>query len=162
MIKSKTFNAEKFYLECVKHNNKNEDDAAITIKDCSPSGAHNRDTVNIKSTCCVELFHIENAKYMKIGNKDKINQYINFEYAYGGGIGTLGFHKEGIQNAFPITCMTNNIDEYCTGKYKIIFIFEKKIEEKCYTELRFEIKKDILVDHYNDFPNELQDKIILK
>lgn len=156
-IKSRTFNAEEFYLQCEKHNNGEE--AEITIGDCSPAGVHNRNTVNIKSTCCVELFHIENAKYMKVGNKNKINQHVDFEYAYGREYATLGFHKKGNGNAFPITCMTKGIDEYCTHKHKIVFIFEKKSDEIKYTGLRHEIKKDILKDCYKEFPKELQEKI---
>lgn len=39
------------------------------------------------------MLHIQDAKYMKVGLKDKISQYVDFKYGYGNEV-TLGFKMQ--------------------------------------------------------------------
>ena len=89
-IDSATMNATEFYDKCDMFN-KGEGEE-ITIADCTPSRNHNRTTINEKSSCCAEILHIQDAKYMKVGLKDKISQYVDFTYGYGNDV-TLGFKE---------------------------------------------------------------------
>lgn len=120
-IKSKTLSADEFYDRCDKYNNSGE--KGIDIADCTPSRNHNRTTINEKVSCCADMLRFTDAKYMKIGNKDKISQYVDFTYAYGN-MATLGFSIDNI-SSFPITMIPKDIDEYANIKYKVLFVFEK-------------------------------------
>ena len=124
-IDSKTLSADAFYDKCDEYNAGLG--TGIRISDCYPSRNHNRTTINEKSSCCADMLHIQDAKHMKIGLKDKISEYVDFTYAYGS-IATLGFKESGNISSFPITLIPRNIDEFSSKKYKIIFMFEKKNE----------------------------------
>lgn len=155
-ICSKILTADEFYDRCNDYNNGNGE--GITINECTPSRNHNRTTINEKASCCAEMLKIENAKYMKVGLKNKISQFVDFTYAYGN-IATLGFCDD-YRSSFPITLIPRSIDEFSTQKYKIIFAFEKPIGTKQYEKLLIEIKKGILEQHFNEFPENL--KLIIK
>lgn len=155
-IDSRTLTADRFYDKCMEHNDGTG--AGILISDCHPSRNHNRTTVNEKSSCCADLLRIQDAKYMKVGFKDKISQFVDFTYAYGN-TATLGFQKSGNMSSFPVTLMPRSIDEFSSEKYKIILVFGKKIEDEKYCNSVAEIKKGIFSEICAEFPNELR-KII--
>ena len=121
-IDSKTLDATQFYDKCDLYNK--GVGKGITLMDCTPSRNHNRTTINEKSSCCADILRIQDAKYMKVGLKDKISQYVDFSYGYGREA-TLGF-KEQRDMAFPITLIPKSIDEFVVKKYKIVFVLEKK------------------------------------
>ena len=62
-IDSANMNATEFYDKCDMYNKGMGD--GITIVDCAPSRNHNRTTINEKCSCCAEILHIQDAKYMK-------------------------------------------------------------------------------------------------
>lgn len=157
-IQSKTLNAEEFYMKCEEYNC--EQGKGIMISDCTPSRNHNRKTINEKSSCCAEMLHIENAKYMKVGLKDKISEFVDFAYAYGN-IATLGFQQNGLKSSFPVTLIPRSIDEFTSKKYKIIFILQKKIREDKYKKLLVEIKEGIFMEHYRELPEEIKGMIAI-
>jgi len=157
-IQSKTLNAEEFYMKCEEYNQ--EQGKGIMISDCTPSRNHNRKTINEKCSCCAEMLHIENAKYMKVGLKDKISEFVDFAYAYGN-IATLGFQQNGLKFSFPITLIPRSIDEFTSKKYKIIFILQKKIREDKYKKLLVEIKEGIFMEHYMELPEEIKGMIAI-
>ena len=157
-IKSKNYSANDFYDECNKYNNNLGH--GITIKDCTPSRNHNRTTINEKSSVCADILKIREAKYFKIGEKDKILQYVDFSYAYGNEV-ILGFKKDNGDASFPITLITKNIDNFCSKKYKVLFIFTKDIFSTYYENLYMEIKSGIIHEHYQNFPDKLKDKIMI-
>ena len=157
-IQSKTLNAEEFYMKCEEFNR--EQGKGIMIGDCTPSRNHNRKTINEKCSCCAEMLHIENAKYMKVGLKDKISEFVDFAYAYGN-TATLGFQQNGLKSSFPITLIPRNIDEFTSRKYKIIFILQKKIFEEKYRKLLMEIKEGVFMEHYKDLPEEIRGMIAI-
>ncbi|MBQ3543975.1 MAG: hypothetical protein IJA34_03135 [Lachnospiraceae bacterium] len=151
-IDSKTLNANEFYNRCKRYNEGKGD--GITIQDCSPSRNHSRSTVNEKSSCCADILKLKDAKYMKVGLKDKISQYVDFTYGYGN-IATLGF-KNIKDTSFPVTLIPRTIDEFISEKYTIIFIFKKQIKEEKYVECIYEIKKGLLGELYNELSDELR------
>lgn len=151
-IKSKTLNATEFYERCMAHNKGKI--GGISVCDCTPSREHNRSTVNEKSSCCAEILRIEDAKYMKIGVKDKISQYVDFSYGYGN-IATLGFMAVG-DASFPVTLIPASIDKFVSAKYKIIFVLQKNRTDEKYGNVYAEIKKGLFLDIYDDFPEELK------
>lgn len=155
-IDSQTLSAEKFYNRCNDYNNGTG--TGILITDCHPSRNHNRTTVNEKSSCCADMLRIQDAKYMKIGFKDKISQYVDFTYAYGN-IATLGFQKSGEMSSFPITLIPRSIDEFASKKYKIILVLDKMITDEKYQNITAEIKKGIFSEIYPEFPNKLKNII---
>lgn len=114
-----------------------------------------------KCSCCSELLCIKNARYMKIGLKDKIFQYVDFTYAYGGEA-ILGFQRDDSEAGFPITLIPRNIDEFSSQKYKIMFIFEKSLFSPKYNKMIVEIKNGIFSQSYFDLPEFLKQKIDLK
>lgn len=151
-LNNRILGATGFYDKCDEYNNGRG--KGITIADCIPSRNHNRTTVNEKSSCCADILRIEDAKYMKIGIKDKTNQYVDFTYGYGSDA-ILGFTQQGAMS-FPITLIPRSIDDFVTQKYKVIFVLEKEIEEDKYKTVLSEVKKGLLDDLYDDFPNSLK------
>ena len=152
-IGSKTLKANEFYDKCVAHNHGL--DAGISIIDCTPSRNHNRTTVNEKSSCCADMLRIQDAKYMKIGLKNKISQNVDFSYAYGN-TATLGFQESKSSLSFPITLIPKSIDTFASIKYKIIFLFEKKLTEMKYKKLIVEIKEGLFTELLSEFPEKLK------
>ncbi len=152
-IDSKTLSATEFYDKCEEYNTGIGD--GIKISDCQPSRNHNRTTINEKCSCCADMLRIQDAKYMKVGLKDKISQFVDFTYAYGN-MATLGFQKLG-NTSFPITLIPRNIDGFTSKKYKIIFVFEKKFKDKKYRNILVEIKKGLLTEIYPDFSDEIKE-----
>jgi predicted nucleotide-binding protein (sugar kinase/HSP70/actin superfamily) len=93
---------------------------------------------------------------MKIGNKDKISQFVDFRYSYGNEA-VLGFQNNSISDiCFPITLIPRNIEEFSSKKYKVIFVFCKSGTETIYKTPIMEIKTGILSEHYYSFPEELR------
>lgn len=158
-IKSKTLSAEEFYNRCDAFNH--GVGPGIKIADCTPSRNHNRKTINEKCSCCAAMLHIEDAKYMKVGLKDKISEFVDFAYAYGNAA-TLGFQKSGENSSFPITLIPRNIDEFTSKKYKIFFMLHRKIGEKEYENLLMEIKSGVFSEHFDELPEELKSVIKLR
>lgn len=151
-ISSKTLSATEFYDRCNAHNN--DEGGGITIPDCTPSRNHGRATINEKSSCCAEMLQIQNAKYMKIGLKDKICQHVDFSYGYGN-MAVLGFRKLG-DTSFPITLIPRSIDEFVSKKYRVIFVLQKEITEKKYKNILTEAKKGLFLQVKDEFPDKLK------
>ena len=156
-INSKNMNATEFYDKCNSYNYGK--DVGITITDCSPSRNHNRTTINEKCSCCADILRIQDAKYMKVGIKDKMSQYVDFTYGYGNSA-VLGFKKQN-DTSFPITFIPRGIDEYVTQTYKIVFVLEKKTKEEKYKNVLMEIKKGLFNELYSEFPEEIKELIKL-
>ena len=152
-IASKTLSATEFYDKCDMYNNGNGE--GITISDCTPSRNHNRTTINEKSSCCADMLRIQDAKYMKVGLKDKISQYVDFTYGYGN-VATLGFRELG-NTSFPITLIPRNIDEFVAKKYKIVFVLQKSIAESKYKNILVEAKKGLFSEVCNELPDDIED-----
>lgn len=100
-------------------------------------------SINEKCSCCADMLKICDAKYMNVGSKEKINQFVDFSYAYGN-IATQGFKEIGEKRGFPITLIPKNIDEFVIQKYRIKFVFEKALDEEQYDKPIVEIKKEYL------------------
>ena len=160
-IDSRTLSANEFFNRCAAHNQGER--VKLKITDCTPSRNHSRNTINKKCSCCAALLRIQDAKYMNIGKKDKINQYVDFSYAYGKEA-ILGFKESTQGGCFPITLMPQNIDTVTTKKYKIIFALQKEKADEKYGCIISEIKKGIFSDIYNDqcFPDALKELIELE
>lgn len=154
-IKSDKLSADEFFEKAL---NDTADDT-LDIDNCNPSRNHNRTTINEKVSCCADMLKIANAKYLKVGEKDKISQHVDFMYAYGNEA-TLGFQVVGSEVAFPITLIPRGIDEFSSQKYKIIFVFEKMSNDSKYEKAIVEIKKNIFDEHYEMFPDELKELFI--
>lgn len=154
-LNNKVLGATAFYEKCDAYNK--GIDKGITIADCIPSRNHSRITVNEKSSCCADILRIEDAKYMKVGIKDKMNQYVDFTYGYGSDA-VLGFAQQG-NMCFPITLIPKSIDNFVTQKYRVIFVLKKKIESDKYKTVLSEIKKGLLKDLYVEFPDTLKNVI---
>lgn len=154
-IDSKTLNATEFYDRCDCYN-KGEGNG-ITMTDCTPSRNHNRTTINEKSSCCRALMHIQDAKYMKVGLKEKISQFVDFTYGYGSDV-TLGF-KQQSGTSFPITLIPRNIDEFVTKKYRVVFVLEKKTGDGKYKKILTEVKSGLFGELYDSFPDDIKELI---
>ncbi|MBR5799067.1 MAG: hypothetical protein IKY23_03300 [Lachnospiraceae bacterium] len=151
-INSKTLSATEFYEKCDLYNKGKG--AGIALSDCTPSRNHNRTTINEKCSCCADVLRIQDAKYMKIGLKDKISQYVNFSFGYGNEA-TLGFQKIR-DTSFPVTLIPRSIDEFVLQKYRIIFVLEKKAEEEKFSRIIMEVKGGLFKELYSDFPDDLK------
>ncbi len=101
------------------------------------------------------MLRIQDAKYMKIGLKNKISQNVDFSYAYGN-TATLGFQESKSSLSFPITLIPKSIDTFASIKYKIIFLFEKKLTEMKYKKLIVEIKEGLFTELLSEFPEKLK------
>lgn len=151
-IDSKTLSATVFYDKCDAFNKGIGD--GITISDCTPSRNHSRTTVNEKSSCCADMLRIQDAKYMKVGLKDRISQYVDFTYGYGN-MATLGFKELG-NTSFPITLIPRSIDEFVAKKYKIVFVLQKEIAEVKYNKILAEVKNGLFSEVCNELPDEIK------
>ena len=156
-IKSRTLTADEFYHKALEYDASNED--CLAIKDCTPSRNHSRTALNEKVSSALYLFQIENARYMKVGEKDKIFQYVDFSYAYGNEA-VLGFRKLRSES-FPVTLIPRNIEEFATKKYRVLFVLSKKIGEKQYGVLNTEIKKGLFSAILPELPNALRNLIAI-
>jgi len=156
-IDSATMNATEFYDRCDAYNKGTGD--GIKITDCTPSRNHSRTTINEKSSCCADILHIQDARYMKVGLKNKISQYVDFTYGYGNEA-TLGFKTQG-ETSFPLTLIPRNIDEFVSQKYKIIFILEKKMKDDKFCKVLVEIKKDLFDELYDELPEEIKNLVCI-
>lgn len=103
------------------------------------------------------MLRIQEAKYMKVGLKDRISQYVDFTYGYGIDA-TLGF-KQQCNTSFPITLIPRCIDEFVSQKYKIVFVLEKRTGEEKYKRVLAEVKKGLFEELHNEFPEEIKDLI---
>ena len=151
-IESHTMNATEFYDKCDLYNKGVED--GITMADCTPSRNHNRTTINEKCSCCADILHIQDARYMKVGLKNKISQYVDFTYGYGNEV-TLGF-KAWKDTSFPITLIPRNIDEFVSQKYKIVFVLQKRTGEEKFRNVLMEVKKGLFQELYDELPEEIK------
>lgn len=158
-IKSVSLSADQFFDKCDEYNC--GIGSGITISECTPSRNHNRLTINQKCSCAKDMLHIIDAKYMKVGIKDKISRYVDFNYAYGSEA-VLGFRKEYNNPSFPVTLIPKSIDEFSSDKYRVMFVLEKNIDEELYRKVIVEIKKGIFVEHIDGFPDDLAKKIEAK
>jgi hypothetical protein len=154
-IKSVKYGAERFFDMCAEHNNCGGE--GVNISDCRTAYNHSRKNVNMKCSCCADMLDIKASKYMKIGNKDLINQYVDFDYAYGNEA-TLGFCVS--ESSFPVTLLPKPIDNYSTDKHRVILVFEKKIGERIYGEPVVEAKEGLFEEVYSEFPDELRKMVI--
>lgn len=155
-IDSKTLNAAEFYDKCNAYNNSGGE--GINVSDCTPSRNHSRTIINEKCSCCADALRIQDAKYMKVGLKDKISQYVDFTYGYGNTV-TLGF-KEWRDSSFPITLIPKSIDEFVSKKYKIVFVLQKRIVEEKYKSILVEVKRGLFSEVYDEFPKGLKEIIL--
>lgn len=151
-IASKTLSASKFFEKCQLHNNGKSE--GISILDCQPSRNHKRTSINEKASCCTQMLRLEDAKYMKVGFKSKISQYVDFTFGYGN-IATLGFKKSG-ETSFPITLIPKSIDEFVTEKHKIVVVLRKSYSDSKYNEVFSEAKPGLFLELYSEFPDELK------
>lgn len=152
-LDSKTLNATQFFDKCDLYNKGQGE--GITIADCTPSRNHGRTTINEKCSCCAEILQIQNAKYMKVGLKNKISQYVDFTYGYGNEA-ILGFKKQN-ESSFPITLIPTNIDEFVSKKYKIVFVLRKKAEDDKYMEVLSEVKRGLFDELYDELPERIKE-----
>lgn len=156
-IQSRTLSADEFLDKCILYNS--GIGTGLTLRDCSPSRNHSRNTINEKSSCCAALLNIKDAKFMKVGKKDKISQNVDFSYAYGKEA-ILGFQKYSNNSyCYPLTLLPQNIDSYATKTYKVIFVLAKKEKEVKYGRLLIEKKDGIFPEHYDCFPAELKNLV---
>lgn len=157
-IECVNMNATEFYTKCDMYNKGKGD--GISIADCTPSRNHSRTTINEKSSCCAEILRIQDAKYMKIGLKNKISQYVDFTYGYGS-VATLGF-KAYKETSFPLTLIPRNIDEFVSQKYKIVFVLEKRTGQNKFQKVLMELKKGLFEEVFEELPVEIKDMIDYK
>ncbi len=157
-IKSITLNPDAFFDASLAGCNK---EGGISMSDCTPSRNHGRTTITEKSSCGEDLFRLKNAKYMKIGIKDRITQMADFDYVYGNAA-ILGFKKYRDNLPFPITLTPKSIDDFSTQKYRIIFIMEKDISDSLYKNIYVEIKDGLFAQLAPEFPEDLTEKIIFE
>ena len=157
-IKSRTLSADEFFDKCMDYNKGVGN--GITIKDCTPSRNHSRKTINEKCSCSKDLFRICNAKYMKIGLKDKISQFVDFTYAYGSDA-IIGFQREKSIASFPITLIPNKIDNFSVEKYRIVFVLDKAKNDILYENILMEIKKNLFRECFSELPDALKSRISL-
>lgn len=159
-FKSTIHDATNFYEACLV--NPPELDYE---NDCVAAYNHTRKEVCSKIIALEELLDLSKAKFFSVGEKNLITQYADFKFAYGKsaiiGFGNLSV-KNNINNP-PITCIPSNIENYCQHPYKVTFILEKKIAEKCYNQIRSEIKAGLTRELISSegFPEELKEKIKL-
>ncbi len=151
-IDSKTLSADGFYEKCQLYN-KNKT-MGISILDCQPSRNHTRISISEKTSCCAQILRLEDAKYMKVGFKNKISQHVDFSFGYGN-MATLGFKVVG-DAAFPVTLIPKSIDEFVTEKHKIIFVLRKAYSNSKYAEVIMETKEGLFLELYSEFPDELK------
>lgn len=152
-------NATEFYKKCCEYNHGNGE--GITIADCKPSMGHTRKDINNKSYCAPGLFRIRDAKYMKVGDMDKMRIHIDFSYAYGMEA-TLGFKREKGISSYPISILPDKISEFTTDPQRITFVLERDAkDENKFCRIHTEKKKGLFMELYDEFPEQLKSRIAL-
>lgn len=156
-IKSHTNTAIEFYDKCLNYY---ED---LTITDCTPAYNHTRKDISEKNTVLYELLNLKNVKYFSVGEKDKINENVDFTFTYGQDA-IIGFRKDiKHRKSFPITCAPQNIKNYCTKVYRVSFLLRKIYNEEKYGEIVVSCKEGLLPElmETESFPSELRQLIQL-
>jgi hypothetical protein len=154
-INSKTMGALSFYKACLSS------PIEITLKDCTPAYNHSRKEICSKVIALYDLLDLAKAKYFLVGNKDKIREKVDFDFAYGKNA-ILGCVKTGKKKIpYPITCINKNIEEFCTTPHRITFILSKNDANDKYTDIFYEIKKGLTKEliNYHSFPIEILNQI---
>lgn len=147
-IKSTTLSADEFFEKAVQNN--------IGLSDCAASRKHNRSTINEKCSCCEDLLDFNNAKYFRIGKKDNISQFVDFAYSYGSSA-ILGFQTSTDNLCYPISLIPNDIEQFSSKTYRVIFVCSKDIESTTYHNPFIEIKKGLFSELLPSFPPELKE-----
>ncbi len=151
-IKCRSMDANAFFDKADDFNN--GIGTGIQISECNPSRTHSRATINKKSSCCAAMLHLEDAKYLKVGMKNLITQEVDFDYAYGNEA-TLGFAKDAI-SSFPITLVPSNIDTFSSQKYRVVFLFKRKLGTAIFSDLVVQSRKGLLDELYPELPAVLK------
>ncbi len=158
-IKSKNLSAIEFYKACL--------DGTVKKQDCTPRRDAN--TMYAKVAIMAQMLDLRNSKCYKIGEKNLVTRYNDFEMATGNDQGVVGYDSR-IKEAgtgkadrgklpVPTTLLNNPITEYCSRPQKIMFILQKKNEENTYQTLFYEIKKDLFEAERKNFSEALMKKL---
>lgn len=155
-IRSKTLNAVDFYKGCLS--------GIICKCDCTPKNSITN--MYEKVSIITEMLNLKYGKCYKIGEKNLVTRDNDFEMATGNGIGVIGYDsrisKSGSKQVnksskpIPTTLLSNPITKYCSSPNKIIFILQKSEANQHYSEIFFEIKKNLLIQEYPTLPQEIK------
>lgn len=158
-IKSNSLTADEFYEHCLE--------GTIARAHCNPRRDAN--TMYAKVAVLEQMLNLRNSKCYKIGEKDLVTRFNDFEMATGNARGVVGYDsrikKKGTNEvnrkkaAIPTTLLNNPITEYCARPKKIMFILQKEDKEDTYKKLFYEIKKDLFEMEKEFFPEEIKRRI---
>ena len=105
------------------------------------------------------------SKCYKIGEKDLVTKDNDFEMATGNNDGIIGYDVrvsnkgsktvDARKSAIPTTLLNNPLTSYCSRPQKIMFILQKADGEEKYHKLLFEIKKGLLSEEKENFPEHI-------
>lgn len=159
LIAIKSTDSSDFFNRCCKHFEC--EDTGISADELIPARGHKKSDIYSKVQKAKPLFEIQNAKYMRVGEKDKITQYVDFSFAYGADA-IIGFQKDQF-SSFPITLMERNISEFCTHPQRITFILAAEAiagrRAGKYKEIIVEKSKGLLRALYDSLPDKLRNMI---
>lgn len=104
---------------------------------------------------------ISNAKEILITETDNSPEEAVFKIGAGKMIGTIGYAKDDNSSTyFPKTVQDKSIFKINPkANKKIVFILSKPAGEQHYTEIEYEIKKEIVRDSLEELPEEILKKI---
>lgn len=174
-IKSEFVSAKEFFDLCM--GNLKEDDEKCELKGngvrelemkyCTPS--HDKGTMKSKIATFKELLDLKHGKLYKIGDKDCVTKYNDFDIAIGNNFGVIGCACKNSKKrcisqyqstlAIPTTLLTKEITSYCSRPQKIIFILSKKSGDIFYNNLFYEIKENLFSQEFEKFMDEIKEII---
>lgn len=160
-IKSHSLTANEFYECCL--------DGTIVREHCNPRRDAN--TMYAKVAVLEQILDLRNSKCYKIGEKDLVTRFNDFEMATGNDKGVIGYDsrvkKSGTDEVnrekapVPTTLLNNPITDYCSRPKKIMFILQKQEQENTYKKLFYEIKKELYESEKELFSDELKKMIAI-
>lgn len=139
--------AEEFFEKAVNNE--------LRIQDCRPSRDHGRAMICEKCSCLADMVDFSNAKYMKIGYKDRATPLVDFTYAYGQSA-IIGFRETAANICFPVTLIPNCIENYSSTMYRVAFVCKKPASADLYERPFVEAKRNLFDKLFPDFPPELK------
>lgn len=152
-IKSDSLTVDEFYEGCLE--------GTITREHCNPRRDAN--TMYAKVGILEQMLDLRNSKCYKIGEKNLVTRFNDFEMATGNDKGVIGYDSR-IKKKTPIptTLLNSPITDYCSRPKKIMFILQREDCEDTYKKLFYEIKKDLFESEKEFFSEELKKLIEMK
>jgi len=128
--------AEAFFNRCLDDRNILKRNEIVPVRDIKSTSS--------KIEILPDALDLKKAKVYKLGKKDLITEKNKFSMAIGNKQNIMGFDKRTYPLPIPVTAMNRSIYEFCSAVSTVFLIMTKEVNANKYSNVFYEITKDIL------------------